>query len=118
MLNRRRKRAAPPGSGGAACACSGRLTAVVDGNVTGWELHGAVVRCGNRSGPWGVRRVLESATKEVDGVALKAKADVGVDGSGDADVNVGRGKTTSGRYPCNRGVFGTDGTRVPAGPRR
>jgi hypothetical protein len=63
------------------------LTAVVDGNVSGQVRHEgefvAVVGSGD-----GLGGVAEGMAEELDGVALEAQSDVGVDGGGDADVGV------------------------------
>lgn len=56
-------------------------TSADSGSGEGWFI--AVV------GPAGaLRGVAEGVAEEVDGVALEAESDVGVDGGGDADVGV------------------------------
>ncbi|BFO20987.1 hypothetical protein SHKM778_73750 [Streptomyces sp. KM77-8] len=63
------------------------MTAVVDSNVSGrggarWRFVVAAV------GRLGALRAAEGDAEGVDGVALEAESDVGVDGGGDADVGV------------------------------
>ncbi len=58
-----------------------RLTAVDDGNGGGHQVASAAVAVR-------VPGVVKGAAEEVDGVALEAESDVGVDGGGDADVGV------------------------------
>ncbi|WP_179382156.1 hypothetical protein [Streptomyces sp. SA15] len=56
------------------------MTAVVDGNGGGHLVSAAVAV--RMSG------LVEDAAEEVDGIALEPESDVGVDGGGDADVDV------------------------------
>jgi hypothetical protein len=66
---------------------SGRLTAVVDGNVSGRVLHKVVVRRRRRVGRR-VRRGAEGVAEEVDRVALAAESDVGAHRCGHPDVGM------------------------------
>lgn len=73
-----------------------RLTAVVDGNGGGRQVGSAAVAVR-------VSGVVKVGAEEVDGVALEAEADVGVDGGGDADVGVAEEfLDTTSSTPCSR----------------